>query len=224
MNIQELYKRQLNTPVDYGSGPRLPINKRHLNTFLGVTPTSTNGEFWNDEDGKRLWVASDHHFGHKNIIKYAKRPFTDGKEMDLAMIAQHNDRVAPDDVVLFGGDIGFANTAVVNKHLAKMNGYKIFVMGNHDFDRDGSIKTYDVDEQHLFWEVPGLQEEFSLIFTHYPLDGLPDDIINLHGHIHDQMSDNPHHINMCVEHWKYAPVPFERILEIARMRFEEIKG
>jgi calcineurin-like phosphoesterase family protein len=223
MNVQELYSQYLNTPVDYGQGPRLPIRQNNLSSFLNYESWCKQ-QFLQAVPQDHLFFASDHHFGHKNIIKYADRPFNSVQEMNDVMIERHNEVVGPDDVCVFGGDIGFAPTAICNNHLARMNGYKIFIVGNHDFEKSRKVKAYDVDEGHLFWEVPGLNEEFGLVFTHYPLDNMPKDVIGLHGHIHEKMSPNPQHLNLCVEHIDYRPVPLREVIRLAKMRFIEMQG
>ena len=47
-----------------------------------------------------IWVTSDLHFGHKNIIKYENRPFKDIEEMDKAIIELWNKTVKKDDLSL----------------------------------------------------------------------------------------------------------------------------
>ena len=52
----------------------------------------------------KIWVTSDTHFGHANIIKYCNRPFPDPAIMDKAIIDRHNEVVKPEDTVIHIGD------------------------------------------------------------------------------------------------------------------------
>ena len=139
INIDELYHTQMTTTVDYGQGPRSPINKKVVKQFLGFEPYHNGMGFVGHVPFDQMFFMSDHHFGHKNIIKFCNRPFNDVEEMNEYMIAQHNSVVGPDDYCVFGGDISFAPASKANYHLSRMNGHKIFILGNHDFERDNNV-------------------------------------------------------------------------------------
>ncbi len=40
-----------------------------------------------------IFFTGDEHFGHKNVIKYCNRPFSDVDEMDREIIKRHNEVV-----------------------------------------------------------------------------------------------------------------------------------
>ena len=67
-----------------------------------------------DLDIENVWVASDHHFDHKNIMKYADRKFDSVDHMNDCMIKAHNKVVSADDVIIMGGDIAFCATNKAN--------------------------------------------------------------------------------------------------------------
>lgn len=50
------------------------------------------------------WFTSDQHIGHKNIIAYSNRPFSNVDEMTEELVRRHNERVRPDDLVYQLGD------------------------------------------------------------------------------------------------------------------------
>ena len=55
-----------------------------------------------------IWFTADQHFGHANIIKFAKRPFASVEEIDEVMIARCNARDHHSDTESHVGDFAFA--------------------------------------------------------------------------------------------------------------------
>lgn len=43
--------------------------------------------------------TSDLHFGHKNVIQFDHRPFSNVEEMDALIMQCWNKRVQPDDII-----------------------------------------------------------------------------------------------------------------------------
>jgi len=177
---------------------------------------------------KNIWVISDHHFNHKNIIKFLRddgtrlRPeFNTIEEMNEFMVHQHNSVVQPGDKVYIGGDFGdleFANRLIGQKRL---------ILGNHDdnwMNLKGAFKKIQVWRQ--FREDDGLR--FAI--THIPIllgDGIEHRSIqfNVHGHLHHRiiMKDNKpdwRYINMCVEHHNYTPIHIEDLKKMMRQRMK----
>lgn len=159
----------------------------------------------------RIFVWSDLHFGHNNIITYCNRPFPNKELMNACLIGNYQNVITDDDIVIFGGDIGFMKENEINQILNQLPGYKILIYGNHDLHRDGRVYDLAFNERHLclVMDVIDVDWEYQLLFTHYPLDptNVPDGCYNVHGHIHNKVVPGNKHINMCVEHIGYKPVP-----------------
>lgn len=87
----------------------------------------------------KVWVTSDTHFSHKNIIQYAERPFENIEEMNKKLINNWNSCIADDDIVIFCGDFCFCRPAAAKEITSTwsllLNGRKIIVKGNHDFKK-----------------------------------------------------------------------------------------
>jgi calcineurin-like phosphoesterase family protein len=79
-----------------------------------------------------LFFTSDHHFGHKNIIKFSNRPFENVNEMDEVMIQRWNEKVQPDDEVYHLGDLAFRSKGSIKKVLDRLNGKIYLIKGNHE--------------------------------------------------------------------------------------------
>ena len=79
-----------------------------------------------------LWITSDHHWGHFNIIRYTGRPFKTVHEMNKVMTERWNSLVKPGDTVYHLGDLCFHNKIHPKDLIKKLNGKIILIKGNHD--------------------------------------------------------------------------------------------
>ena len=137
----------------------------------------------------QTWFTSDLHFGHANIIRLCRRPFSDINEMNEMLVANYNSVVRPNDTVFILGDVAFRDKA--DKYIPRLNGYKVLVEGNHDVKYDHA----------LFDEVCQIREEiintngrsYRFVMCHYPMaewPGFYKGAIHLHGHQHNNASYN----------------------------------
>lgn len=155
-----------------------------------------------------VWMSSDHHFFHKNIIRFAGRPHASVDEMNQDMVDKHNAVVRPEDISILGGDIGFGPVDATNEILNEMNGYKILIIGNHDWEhKKATVKKYAVNEMYMSYFIKWTQ--YDILITHAPFIAtdmlLNERLRNIYGHIHEKTIDHPRYINMCVEHSEYRP-------------------
>lgn len=58
-----------------------------------------------------IWFTSDTHFGHENMLRLADRPWSNVAQMNDAMVASINSKVAADDELYILGDFSFKMTA-----------------------------------------------------------------------------------------------------------------
>ena len=130
-----------------------------------------------------IYFTSDLHLGHENVIKFQNRPFINIEEMNRVLICNYNSVVQPDDTVYILGDLAFKIPVDdANSLIAKLNGKKYLIRGNHDKRYDGS----------LFEEITDYKEigEYSnhFILMHYPMlewKRQHRGSIHLHGHMHN---------------------------------------
>lgn len=151
-----------------------------------------------------IFVTSDTHFGHANIIGYCNRPFSSPEDMDWGMVKRWNMVVKPEDHVWHLGDVYMGGSREYIDHvLSSLNGRKRLVLGNHDNGRDQLLLKHF--EKIVAWRD---FKEYSSLLTHMPLHpgSIIKDRVNVHGHIHQNKIDDPRYRCVCVEHTDYAPV------------------
>ena len=107
-----------------------------------------------------LWLTSDLHFGHENIIRYCDRPFADVDEMDAELVRRWNERVAPDDVVWVLGDVALGPIHRSLGLVAELAGDKRLVSGNHD-------RCWPGNKHPERWMEPYRDAGFSEIVTEH---------------------------------------------------------
>lgn len=177
-----------------------------------------------------VWLVSDTHFGHAGVCRFTRsdgtklRPWDDPAEMDEAMVAAWNARVKPNDKVYHLGDV------VINRRclptLARLNGDKVLIRGNHDIFKDDEYRQY-------FRELRAYHVMNGMILSHIPVHeaSLGRFGVNIHGHLHasrvmkargvdartggtlygDEIDTRYHCV--CVEQTGYAPILFEDVIK-----------
>ena len=146
--------------------------------------------------GKRVWMTSDLHLGHANIVGYSERPFRDVNEMTEVHMRLLN-KIPQDDLLIFVGDMALGNYESAVALIRSMPGRKVLVAGNHDLTRDGKCKLareeglFDAVVPFLFWQG-GLGR--MVMVTHYPVAVTAHEtntsVINYHGHLHQHCIEN----------------------------------
>lgn len=134
-----------------------------------------------------IWITSDSHFHHQNIIKYQpkERPFDSVEEMNEALIERWNEVVKPNDEIWHLGDFAFANKSKVLKILSRLNGKKYFIFGNHD----GVMRSKEVQE-HFEWMGDYRRTKMfgrHVVMFHYPIHSwnmMAHGSIHFYGHTH----------------------------------------
>lgn len=167
---------------------------------------------------RNIWVVSDTHFGHNNIIKYCDRPFKDSDEMDEVIVDNWNSVVKDQDIIYHLGDVYMGDNDKAANVLRRLNGRKRLVLGNHDNAKNIHIQSYF--QKIMVWRM---FTEFGLLLTHVPVhesslfrgetsnEKNPPKLLNIHGHIHEKKSPSVDHRCVCVEHTDYKPINIEEL-------------
>lgn len=173
-----------------------------------------------------LFITSDTHFGHEACCtvftqpdgETPLRPFDNAEEMNEQMIQRWNEVVKPEDTVYHLGDV------VMNKSflpiVARLNGRKRLVMGNHEGERKGKTST---DLSKYFEKLFGCRVFGDFIMTHIPIH--PSQLArfgnNVHGHLHATEIDDPRYLCVSVEHTDFRPITIEEVRERIAKRHEK---
>ncbi len=84
-------------------------------------------------DGRRrIYFTSDWHVGHANVLVLDKRPFQDLDHMHTVLVNNYNSTVGQEDLCYFLGDMGLCKSDALRDVVARLNGTKVLILGNHD--------------------------------------------------------------------------------------------
>ena len=151
-----------------------------------------------------IFVTSDLHFGHKNIIKYENRPYETIEQMDKDLIDKWNNVVKENDTIYILGDFSWYKGEQTNEILKQLNGRKTLIIGNHD------------EEITIYKQLKYNKKVFVLF--HYPIaeyNGKMNGYIHLYGHIHSMNLELERQLgklchNVGVDRNNYTPVNIEK--------------
>lgn len=162
-----------------------------------------------------IWFTADTHFGHRAVIDYCKRPFTDVAEMDAEMIRRWNERVQPGALVYHLGDFAFANHERMREIREQLNGTVVLVCGNHDSRRAARLAGFDIIIEGAI-SIARAYGRLYLRHVPHPLEiedrgsrgvSAPSGCdLHLCGHVHERWKRIGNVVNVGVDQWGFAPV------------------
>lgn len=184
---------------------------------------------------RQIWLTSDHHWGHANFLNFTSsvtggpvRLFPDVTTMNERMIEVWNENIAPNDIVYHGGDVVYCGygkkklaqcAELLDEIMPKLHGHKRLILGNHD---DLPMSDYARHFEKIMVTRTFVADGAAVVASHYPLheDFEPfkhkGKSINVYGHIHERVLDDPRYVNMCVEPNGYRPLNLDDVLKKAR--------
>jgi calcineurin-like phosphoesterase family protein/2'-5' RNA ligase len=168
------------------------------------------------ENSNSIYLISDLHLDHANIIRYCARPFlsSDTNEMNTVLVENWNNVIRNSNIVYFLGDLTFGRGARPAEYwLSKLKGKIQFIRGNHEYGVQNSKEYAILNHQG---------HDFLLVHNPDPKQ-LPikwDGWI-IHGHMHDNdvkkypfINGEEKTINVSAELTNYRPVSMDYILSL----------
>ena len=184
----------------------------------------------------KIWISSDLHFGHKNIVQgnhsWGYRPFKDVQDMDDSIINNINSVVGVNDIFLILGDFCFGNAKDVVSYRRRILCQDVrLMMGNHDYPRvfeevpEGTFTYLDYGycgaPVYKFIEKDGHEVLGRACLHHYPIcswEQLSKGLPLLHGHVHldaNNRLSSTRALDVGIEGSEYFPMLVKDALAIA---------
>ena len=210
--LRALYMAQLETAAAPGGGDSHHGSK----TFRAMLRAAENLPARRLAATGKVWLWSDLHLGHDNIIRYTNRPFASAEDMDASLYDNWAATVGAEDTLVFVGDV--AMRGAVGEHTwqrirSAPGSAKHLVFGNHDLTGSGALRVAGFDDVCSVLAIDG---EPPLLCTHMPLGSVPPGCVNVHGHTHDEEPRFSAHINVSVEQLEYRPVALDAVRSLAK--------
>jgi len=135
----------------------------------------------------KTFFTSDNHFFHKSIVKFCpetRMGITDVSEMNERMIDIWNKTVGVHDTVYTLGDFSFGTTDKTIQVLARLNGHKHLILGNHDHWINDEAKSFFESINH--YKKIKVNGKRAILF-HYPIvefENMHHGAYHFYGHVH----------------------------------------
>lgn len=181
----------------------------------------------------KIFITSDPHFNHANIIRFCNRPFVDTEEMNKSLIASWNNLITDEDVVYILGDFSLGSSKSALYILEQLNGKKYLITGNHE----KSVLSNDNCRKHFEWIKDYFELKYDnkyFMLFHYAMrvwNKSHHGSIHLYGHSHDGLDKDNEYNGLSMDvgmdsayriFGEYRPFNIEEIIEIMNKR-KEIK-
>jgi len=173
-----------------------------------------------------IYLITDTHFNHKNMVKYCNRPENFDK-----LIWDALDNLPKDCTLIHLGDICMGGDIKTHEHIAKLPYKKILIKGNHDTKSNKWYREHGWD--HVYKSLSEVYFGKYITLSHIPIPNI--DHMNIHGHFHNNLerlknkrwvvedeeernrevlkSLNSNHKLLAIEYTNYRPVLLEEFIK-----------
>jgi calcineurin-like phosphoesterase family protein len=181
---------------------------------------------------QNIYLTSDQHWFHSNILNYDNRTFKNVEEMNTQLILNWNNKIQHNDTVFFLGDLTLSKDIEVVKNLVyQLNGKIHFIIGNHDDERIiNKINRFESVSDYI--ELSVRDEDTSrkrqdIVMTHYPIlswNKAHHGSWLTHGHCHQSlMKTNQEYykrkvIDVGCNGHNYTPLSYQEIKDIMKTK------
>jgi len=160
------------------------------------------------------YIIADTHFNSFTVASICNRPFKSVKQMNETIIKNWNHVVKKDDIIYHLGD--FSEEDSIKDFKDRLNGRIRIILGNHD--RHVSYQEWLKFGFDRVYDQPIIIDNF-LILSHEPLflndfaNSNAKAYLNIHGHVHGNVFNNSHYVNVCAEKIHYSPVNLDKLVK-----------
>lgn len=162
------------------------------------------------------FFTADEHYGHRNILKFCKRPFENIDDMREQLISRHNFKVTAQDETYHIGDV-FWNSIKPNEALdilTRLNGRHYLVWGNHDetseklknLDLKDGRKSFDWMKDVYKLRTDGYPDVWLSHYAHRVWPNSHKGSYHVYGHTHGGLPDFRRSHDVGVDANGYFPV------------------
>lgn len=170
-------------------------------------------EFEDISAKEKIWLFSDTHFDHSNIIKYCHRPYDSKNQMNQELLENWNEIVKENDPVYFLGDMSYGRgRRPIDYWLAKLNGEIFYIRGNHD--RDAITRATVIPDRY------GIKyNDYKFLLMHDPHRPFGYDGWIIHGDKHNNdlkeypfINQKNKTVNVCAEVVNYTAISLDTLI------------
>lgn len=167
----------------------------------------------------KIWFTSDNHFGHKNIIRFTNRPFSDVEEMNQEMINRWNEKVGKNDDVYHLGDFALASAGKTRQIRKQLNGRIHLIKGNHESSALECADCFEWIKDYYELKVNDRNGPKHIILFHYALkvwNASHHGAWHLYGHSHGSLRDDDtsRSFDVGVDNHNFYPLSYDEVKKI----------
>ena len=140
---------------------------------------------------KKIWLTADLHHSHNKIVDICNRPTTREEHNEWLIREVFNKYVQKKDEVYILGDVSFAKRAEAEKWVARLNGNKHLILGNHDKSVEHLGNWTEIKQIKDFTFSRG-NLNIHIVLCHYPVASWNRKIHgawHLYGHVHGRFQN-----------------------------------